>query len=46
MKWGLQFIRVAFAGTLIAMLPAVVIYFMIQKYIMGCMTAGAFKNKM
>lgn len=37
-------VSVAFAGALIAMLPAVIIYFLAQKYIIAGMTAGAVKN--
>ncbi len=37
-------VSVAFAGALIAMVPAVVVYFLAQKYIVAGMTAGAVKN--
>ena len=37
-------VNVAFAASLIAMLPAVIIYFCAQKYIVAGMTAGAVKS--
>jgi len=37
-------VSVAFAAAIIAMLPAVIIYFMAQKYIVAGMTAGAVKS--
>jgi len=37
-------VSVAFAAALIAMLPAVIIYFCAQKYIVAGMTAGALKS--
>lgn len=37
-------VSVAFAGALIAMVPAVVVYFLAQKYIVAGMTAGAVKS--
>ena len=37
-------VSVAFAGALIAMIPAVVVCFLAQKYIVTGMTAGAVKN--
>ena len=39
-------VSVAFAASLIAMLPAVIIYFCAQKYIVAGMTAGAVKSYM
>lgn len=37
-------VSVAFAAALIAMVPAVVVYFCAQKYIVAGMTAGAVKS--
>ena len=37
-------VSVAFAASLLAMLPAVIIYFCAQKYIVAGMTAGAVKS--
>ncbi len=37
-------ISVAFAASLLAMIPTVLIYFLAQKYIVAGMTAGAVKS--
>ena len=37
-------ISVAFAASLLAMIPSVLIYFLAQKYIVAGMTAGAVKS--
>jgi len=39
-----QYVNVAFAAVLLSMIPVLIVYFMLQKYIVSGITAGAIKG--